>query len=358
MTSRRGGPTHGFGSRVWKNMAGRRLKTDEHGMLAARLANEKIHMNIARALKERNFGSDAEFEAFLKENPLETLAPEKLSPLDRAQDLMYDAWQAKGKKRAEMALAALEISRDCADAYNLLAEEAAAIEESARLFEEGMKAGERGLGKEAFKENAGHFWSATPTRPYMRAKIGLAQCLWALDRHDEAIAHFNEMLALNPNDNQGVRYLLINCLLEKRLFDDAVELLDKYPDGAAAEWAYSKALLEFEKKGPCLDAKNFALEAFKANPFVPLYLFGFKKLPREPPQYAGIGDEDEAASCVFTSMGAWAGNPDALEWLASVFIEVAKRASQPKVGRNEPCPCGSGRKYKKCCLEKFGGAQG
>lgn len=21
-----------------------------------------------------------------------------------------------------------------------------------------------------------------------------------------------------------------------------------------------------------------------------------------------------------------------------------------KVGRNEPCPCGSGRKFKKCCL--------
>ena len=23
----------------------------------------------------------------------------------------------------------------------------------------------------------------------------------------------------------------------------------------------------------------------------------------------------------------------------------------PKVGRNEPCPCGSGKKFKKCCLE-------
>lgn len=22
----------------------------------------------------------------------------------------------------------------------------------------------------------------------------------------------------------------------------------------------------------------------------------------------------------------------------------------PRVGRNEPCPCGSGRKFKKCCL--------
>ncbi|MGC9519216.1 MAG: SEC-C metal-binding domain-containing protein [Desulfuromonadaceae bacterium] len=21
-------------------------------------------------------------------------------------------------------------------------------------------------------------------------------------------------------------------------------------------------------------------------------------------------------------------------------------------GRNEPCPCGSGKKYKKCCLDK------
>jgi len=25
--------------------------------------------------------------------------------------------------------------------------------------------------------------------------------------------------------------------------------------------------------------------------------------------------------------------------------------SEPKIGRNERCPCGSGRKYKKCCLK-------
>ena len=22
----------------------------------------------------------------------------------------------------------------------------------------------------------------------------------------------------------------------------------------------------------------------------------------------------------------------------------------PKIGRNDPCPCGSGKKYKKCCM--------
>ena len=25
------------------------------------------------------------------------------------------------------------------------------------------------------------------------------------------------------------------------------------------------------------------------------------------------------------------------------------KRSQVKVGRNDPCPCGSGKKYKKCC---------
>jgi len=28
---------------------------------------------------------------------------------------------------------------------------------------------------------------------------------------------------------------------------------------------------------------------------------------------------------------------------------------KPKVGRNEPCPCGSGKKYKHCCMGKEGG---
>jgi uncharacterized protein YecA (UPF0149 family) len=30
------------------------------------------------------------------------------------------------------------------------------------------------------------------------------------------------------------------------------------------------------------------------------------------------------------------------------IAEKTTRAS-PKIGRNEPCPCGSGKKYKKCC---------
>jgi len=28
------------------------------------------------------------------------------------------------------------------------------------------------------------------------------------------------------------------------------------------------------------------------------------------------------------------------------------RETQQKIGRNDPCPCGSAIKYKKCCLDK------
>lgn len=28
------------------------------------------------------------------------------------------------------------------------------------------------------------------------------------------------------------------------------------------------------------------------------------------------------------------------------------KRNNPEVGRNDPCPCGSGKKYKKCCLNK------
>jgi uncharacterized protein len=35
-------------------------------------------------------------------------------------------------------------------------------------------------------------------------------------------------------------------------------------------------------------------------------------------------------------------------WLAKRGIATIRR-EQPKVGRNDPCPCGSGKKFKQCC---------
>ena len=34
---------------------------------------------------------------------------------------------------------------------------------------------------------------------------------------------------------------------------------------------------------------------------------------------------------------------------ASVKKQPVRKSAADKVGRNDPCPCGSGKKYKKCC---------
>lgn len=39
-----------------------------------------------------------------------------------------------------------------------------------------------------------------------------------------------------------------------------------------------------------------------------------------------------------------------LEYKSKPILSV--KNAEPKIGRNDPCPCGSGKKYKKCCLNK------
>ena len=33
-------------------------------------------------------------------------------------------------------------------------------------------------------------------------------------------------------------------------------------------------------------------------------------------------------------------------------VTIRKPSDAPPIGRNDPCPCGSGKKYKKCCYER------
>src|SRR5438105_7171989 len=121
--------------------------------------------------------------------------------LFEAQDLMYDAFEARGAKRAALARRALTISPDCADAYLLLAEQtASSVEEARALLEQGVAAGERALGPQPFEDDIGFFWGIIETRPYMRCRASLAEALWALGRREEAVEHLRELLRLNPND--------------------------------------------------------------------------------------------------------------------------------------------------------------
>ena len=76
-------------------------------------------------------------------------------PRYRAEDLVYEAWEATGPRRAVLARKALALWPDCADGYVLLAQAASSLEEARELLERGVAAGERAVGRRVFVEDAG-----------------------------------------------------------------------------------------------------------------------------------------------------------------------------------------------------------
>src|SRR4029077_9057455 len=182
--------------------------------------------------------------------------------------------------------------------YVLLAEQARSRKEALGLFEQGVAAGERALGPEAFQRDVGHFWGLLETRPYMRARLGLGHSLWTAGRREEAVQHLQDLLRLNPGDNQGVRYTLAGFLLFLDRDDDLARLLQQYADEASAAWAYSKALLAFRRQGDTPEARQLLKQARKTNKHVPPYLLGEKFPPTGQPGYYSPGDESEALNYI------------------------------------------------------------
>jgi tetratricopeptide (TPR) repeat protein len=285
-----------------------------------RRANEKMLQNVGRLLQEREFGSAEEANAYLQGLLESGGIPEatyERTPLEQAQDLMYEAWEATGTRRIKLARQALEISPDCADAYVLLAEQSRSLKEAKELYEQGVHAGERALGPRMFEEDAGHFWGIIETRPYMRAREGLARALWAQGERKQAIAHYQDMLRLNPGDNQGVRYVLAGCLLKEHEDEALGKLLAQYEDDSMAEFGYTRALWLFQREGASAAATTALKAAVKQNKFVPAYLQGKKHLPARLPDYIGFGDENEAIHYAAGGVSVWRETPGALDWLAS-----------------------------------------
>ena len=235
-----------------------------------------------------------------------------------AQQIMYQAWEeANPSRRASLAKKALKISANCADAYVCLAEAAADHRQALALFQKGVEAGRRALGSTFFEddENTGHFWGILETRPFMRSLAGYGTTLWELGRRDEALAQYQELLRLNPGDNQGIRYLLLDLLLEMDRIDDAGALLKEYPDEWSADWAYTEALLAFRKSGSNRQSKAALKRALKVNQHVPDYLTSKKRVPLERSPYITMGGEDEAIQYAAAHLNYWRKTPGAVAWL-------------------------------------------
>ena len=136
-----------------------------------------------------------------------------------------------------------------------------------------------------------------------------------MGEHDTAISHYYAMLKLNPNDNQGIRYLLLTCLISTSRYAAARELIKEHEDEISTPWTYTRTLLEFIENGDSPASRAHRKIAIAANKYVPAYLSGRRKLPALPFEYIQIGDKSEAVNYVLENRTVWRATPGATAWL-------------------------------------------
>lgn len=250
---------------------------------------------------------------------------EPRSPAERAQDLCYKAFSCYGRRRVQLAREALRLDPDCADAHVLLAEQSGTAEDELAHYQRGFEAATRTLGEATFSENIGEFWNYFPTRPYMRARFGLAQSLVEVGRFDEAIVHALDLLRLNSDDRLGVRHFLLPILLECHRDADAARLLQSY-DEQSAHWQYARALLAFRLGGHCPSA-NLALErAIKANPFVLEVICAESPIPS--PSGSAPDSMEEGYLVAEELLTAIQETDGAMEWMEEALLKFEKQRAR------------------------------
>lgn len=174
------------------------------------------------------------------------------------------------------------------------------------------------LGETTFSEDRGHFWGLVETRPYMRLKSRIAGLLQSHGDFDAAIGVFEDMLALNPNDNQGVRDPLLGLYLATGALDKADTLLREYEEDDSAVMCWGRLLWHLLSGETGQPAEDALAAAQAANGFVAPLLLGALELPEQMPMMVTPGGANDGVNAVSCLAQAWWDSPSSapLEWLA------------------------------------------
>ncbi len=190
----------------------------------------------------------------------------------------------------------------------------------------------RAEGKE-FKEWEDEIWSVKELIVNVKGRRQ------TFTRYREALAYYRRMVEVQAGDPEVLSGYL-HLLLKGRRLEEAEKTLEQLerlkPD--CVDYAYLRAVYH-RLRGEPEKALEFYRQAVEA-------------LARGAPFYRFYPQESaEALKAIFFEARDYArttGKP--------FSIKEDLLWKKKKVGRNDPCPCGSGKKYKKCCLKKKEGA--
>ena len=299
-----------------------------------RLVQEDMIRDLTRLISGQEFGSLDEVNAFIQQRvagkPLARVAPTTDS--ERAEDLVSTARRERAlpKLRAQVAKA-LALDPDCIAAHLLLAEVAGSPEATLTHALDAIAAGDRVLAEELAE--AGHpIWLHPRGRPYLNARLLLAEVLWKTGDRQLALAEAQTILRLNAGDNQGARYILLGWLMRAGSVAEINTLLAAFDERSAA-WMFTAALHQFRQQGPTAESTKALRAAVRVNVHVAPRLLGEVLFPESLPDTYGMGDDDEAVLYVHDSMVLWFDALGALQWLEHVARATRGAAGKPRKRR-------------------------
>ncbi|MDX2080750.1 MAG: tetratricopeptide repeat protein [Terrimicrobiaceae bacterium] len=243
--------------------------------------------------------------------------------------------RSPSKKSALLKLA-LDRDPDCAPARVELAD----LEFQNGNWKACLAAYEEVVKRESTRWTGHHaWWTDRATRPFLRAIYGKAMTLWHLARYPIAARTLEELLALNPKDNQGARFLIPMLHLLAEAPERAAAAFQRYAENYPKDYAEPSFLfgwgLCYSLEGREQEARAKYIEGSLRN----IYLAPMLLEQDEPPKNLWFpNDRAEpgyAAEFIESYAVLWDREPGALRLLREIHEELQPRIAELVAHRSQ-----------------------
>ncbi len=150
-------------------------------------------------------------------------------------------------------------------------------------------------------------WYNIEHRDYMRGLLAMAVLSEEAGNLPEAIQGYRDLVKMNPNDNQGVRYPLMSALMKDNDYPGAQEIVDQYhSEDGTAMMDFAAALCALNREGNTEDVR--AMFGGVANPYLSDVIRQARhrgKGPEVQGTHYALGSPDEALVIVDTFPMCW-----------------------------------------------------
>ncbi len=158
-------------------------------------------------------------------------------------------------------------------------------------------------------------WGVAQNRPALRGLVRTFQQRLAQNERRGAITTAETLLGLNPDDNHGLRFMLVNEYLRQGCDAEALALAEQYPHDVAPETRFG-AVLALVRMQRLQDAERALQMARTDLPKTAQYLLPARiRRPNLTQGRIQFGGDEQAWFYRDEMRAVWQQTPGALEWL-------------------------------------------